>query len=485
MAVSVDGNTVRMGVDPDKLHAEVMRSYVQSINGVYAASDGSFFLQGSECDSWGYIADGKALGTGSEEPETVAESGAVGIWLTDLCPACQTCDVIFAIKQDIEYMNVLLNMIKDVELHNSPILEANKAGLESMTISGQNCPPAWTRFDPAKGMQLLQQYITVAHMWNYAVVQNNASFKLEIAPEDTAGFVIQTKRSLPNCDSKWHIKCTISIAYDHEESDEGEVLSDKQDLSVYIPPISMRFKPFQLGENVNGTVITAEDAALDDARTHIECLSDCTTKIITTDTIVGRVAGTYELTVKILPFIYFVMRDKYNNVISIRGGTLNVTGTTTYDGKDVYYDFAPKRFETGKLIDPTSDQYLDSKTAPTASVPFKNVWRVQVLWEIGQIAYEETDEDVFYDEISRYPAVSPEPEESSVEFNKLAQYPPDADVPGTGTVQTTRGFSPESYFRYQETRMYTCTGVRLPNKDALVADSTIPVDIVEPPDETE
>jgi hypothetical protein len=48
-----------------------------------------------------------------------------------------------------------------------------------------------------------------------------------------------------------------------------------------------------------------------------------------------------------------------------------------------------------------------------------------------------------------------------------------------------RGFEPTNYFEYRETRLYTCTGVREPNSQALVTGTTVPVDIVIPTPEDE
>ena len=203
MAVGVAGNTVRMGVSEEALLAKVKSSLVYSINGVYPTSDGSFFIHGSECDSWGYINGSTVFISGTtafpqeDQPEIyeydeegkktdTLDTTASGIWLTDLCPACQTCDEVFRIKQEIEKLAILINMIKDVEIHDDAVFLSDKSDMEALELNGStvNCAGPWSS-DPEKqelqkqlisfphdrGRQLLQQYITVAHMWNYAVVR--------------------------------------------------------------------------------------------------------------------------------------------------------------------------------------------------------------------------------------------------------------------------------------------------------------------------
>jgi len=458
--LDVSGDTVSLGLDMDAIRERIRSSAVYSINGVYGRSDGSFFINGSDCDSWGYIEGSTAFPMNEQPPiykydedgvmTDVPDTEASGIWITDLCPACQTCDEIYQIKQGIEQLDVFINMIKDVELHDDAQLQANKAELEALAIDGgTQCTNSWGIIDPMKGMQLLQQYITVAHMWNYAVVQNNASFKLEIAPEDTAGFVVQTKRALPNCDENWWIRCTITITYDQAISDSGVPVA-KQDLSVYVPEPILHFKPFThydaesstgLPESVEpigggtATTIYADDAALNGAKATLTYPvpgvsgQSYTRKVIQTDRIVARVSGTYEVTVKVLPFRNCVLRDENGDVVTIRGALINITGQTTADGKYVVYPGYTCDPESPAILNPTKEDYLNAKTAPSVSVPLNNVWKVHIIWEVGEVG-------------------------------------------------DTSGYN---YFEYEETRLYTCTGARDYAVQAAVTGSTVPVDIeIEP-----
>lgn len=473
---AVSGSSVRLGVDLDSIRDRILSSAVYSINGVYGALDGSFFIYGSECDSWGYISGSTAFPMGEailDKTGHLVDGGiASGIWLTDLCPACQTCDDIYQIKQGIEQLEVLVNMMKDVELHDTETLETNKETMEALCINGgTSCPNPWEIFSKEQGRQLLQQYITIAHLWNYAVIQNNASFKLEIAPEDTAGFVVQTKRSLPNCDGNWHIRCTVSVSYFQALNEDGTAHA-KQDLSVYIPEPKLRFKPFNLEDEsqpivVAGTTtyLSAEEAALNGAGVTVHPDPNCTSKIIQTDDIIARIGGTYELSFKVLPFINYVIYDKAGNIISIRGGTVDISGHTV-NGYVVYDSFVadPDKTVRSRLQNPTKQDYLNAKTAPTGSVAFNNIWQIEVLWQVGRETGS-TSDAIGYTEIATATAVSGNTVEAI----------------GLGDVRT---FEPTNYFEYKETRLYTCTGVREPNTQALVTGTTVPVAIVQPPPET-
>ena len=208
------------------------------------------------------------------------------------------------------------------------------------------------------------------------------------------------------------------------------------------------------------------DAALNGAKAHVDPAVNCIKKTIMTDEIVARVGGTYELTVKILPFINFVMYDKDNHVISVRGGTISIDGTTvTIPGSttsSVYYDFAPTRTERRQLRNPTKDDYLNAKTAPTASVPFNNIWRVNILWEVSRDEYQEDETELLFTEIATAESDIPGNAKPTIAFS---------DIKGQ-----EGGFRPAPYFRYEENRMYTCTGAREPNTQAIISNSTIPVD---------
>lgn len=490
ITISEENGIKTVGIDSEVIRHLVRQEAVYSINGQYAAPDGSFFIHGSECDSWhpGYEDE---EGVWHYNEGTANDVSRHSMTIVDLCPACQTCDTIYSIKKSLEYLEVYVNELKDVMLHRSDDIETGSSvehGLdynkqEMLALSMNGGPTCVNPVDTLtgivmQGMQLLQQYITVAHMWNYAVNQNNASFKLEIAPEDTAGFVIQTKRSLPQCNGKWQIRCTVTVQYVAVDPDDPNKHYEKQGLSVYVPEPTLRFKPFQVADdtvNIPGEGHpTAEDAALNGASAHVIADLDFTTKTIQTDYIIGRVAGTYELTVKILPFINFVMLDAQGHPISVRGGTINTQGHISPDGKYMVYDFAPASYNVDPIQNPTEAQYLDAKTAPTASVPFNNIWQVNVLWEVGKVD----------------PGIEPEPVSQELGFTEIATSgstvaPNEVQILAMSTVGVISGstahgpgeFVPTDYFQYSETRMYTCTGVRAPNTQAIISDSTIPIEV--------
>lgn len=496
-------DTATLGIDRAYLRSLVLQNAVYSINGQQPASDGSFFIHGSECDSWSEVHGGTVTETGDTDVATYTDGGIKtviqeGLVLADLCPTCSSCETLYHIKKQLEYLEMFVNMMKDVTLHNTEDLVIDKTRLEQLRVLGStvHCTdePEYAVLDTVKGMQLLQQYITVAHMWNYAVMQNNASFRIEIAPEDTAGFVVQTKRALPSCDGTWRIRCTVKIEYDHRLNDDNTVSSTKQDLSVFVPEPVLWFKPFNMedpDEPIVGTnpveYVSAEDAALQtlvdqgsgpdtsiqvltEAKAHVIHDNNCTTKTIQTDFIQARVSGTYGLQLKFLPFVNFVMYDAQNRVITVRGAVINISGKTV--GDNVYYDFAPDHTSRQPIIAPTKDDYLNAKTAPTSSVPFNNVWRVEILWEVGK-PERYMEEDLIQFQTIRS-ATSDEPGNEVPEITTL--------VPGSTTFEEALAgydvpFESETFFEYKETRMYTTTGAREPNNQAIISGSTIPVDV--------
>ena len=94
-----------------------------------------------------------------------------------------------------------------------------------------------------RSAQLLQQYMTVVHMWNYVVSRNNSSNIITVAPEDTAGFIVQTKRALPSCDDQFEVSCQIVVGKPKGIADNTRQEFDLSnindyDISVYTDSLS-------------------------------------------------------------------------------------------------------------------------------------------------------------------------------------------------------------------------------------------------------
>jgi hypothetical protein len=259
-----------------------------------------------------------------------------------------------------------------------------------------------------RGLELLKQYVTLVHMWNYVVSQNNSSTEIQIAPEDTAGFVVQTKRSLPSCSNKQTISCTIDIDVTQGPNDLPLVKYDTGDfaeytgeykLSVYLPSYTLEFKPFkntianqcQPGQvddmqaiDTGALALTTYDDTVVPIIGSTNSLVRNTHKTLSTGDMDAKVAGTYVARVKVLPFIYGWLVNGAGEVVDIRGSTQSAAGTTASVGPegDITYSFVSGHNEA-VLRNPTEAQYLQAKTMPTRSVPFKMLWDVVVTWSIS------------------------------------------------------------------------------------------------------
>jgi len=425
--------TVTVEPDYDFISDELRTAYgsgfgfVTSINGVAATDRGEFFIAGSECDSWEY-----------------GDTGELKFY--DLCPACTTCETIYRLKYETENLKQWINTLRDVNLmvandvYNNSVALATQRITGATTWSGSWMSPTMCGLDPRwnscmgedtpvddsfmrlRGLDLLRQYITTVHMWNYVVSLNNASTEIQVAPEDTAGFVVQTKRALPSCCDKQRISCEIKVTdcqaiYDNDSDQLPSDLPGGYNLSVYVPERTTRieFQPFTnkikdaTGESSNMKAILCaplnaqpeaynfEAALWDGVVTDIEkagipvkryyqqmaWMSANYQKAIYTTVLDAKVAGTYILTAKFLPFIGMELYNGKNQIISIRGGTYSAKdGTKEQDDEtDVQYKFIDHEQDV-VYPNPTETNYLDSKAAPTRSVNFKLVWTIEVNWKI-------------------------------------------------------------------------------------------------------
>ena len=423
---------------------EILRR-ITTINNVSPNDQGEFFIDGSECDSWGYTENSYKIidpddatknipiyvDPDAEHPVLVAGGSATGIWITDLCPACTSCETIYRLKYEVENLKLWLNTLKDVSLYWSNIYDIRtdyvaqrRKLLSDLRITGSTISPICSkdlteddRYMQLKGIQLLQQYMTVVHMWNYVVSRNNSSTLITIAPEDTTGFVVQTKRALPSCDGSQSIKCVIDVCpqkaiYDDSSYKEG--YPDKYPISVYVPADGksneIRFEPFMqdkegidnqslaLGDLRSLTISTLNDAPYNQTVAHKR--ADTTPDSF----IPAKVAGTYVITVKFLPFIYYRAwrgrnPDGSKHYITMRGGKQepDIQPYPVGDTGAVIYNFGLSGCDIGSLAAPTAEDYLDAKTAPTCSVNFKILWKITITWTVNDTNGTHTEvEDYTY-----------------------------------------------------------------------------------------
>lgn len=455
-------------------------AFIQTINGVGPDGQGNFFLSGSECDSWGYIVGGTATDAGYKDGEghllpdpVVVDNGSTysknGIWLTDLCPACSACEMLYRLKQEVIRMKLWLAVLRDVNLYqqhsNDPEHHSGKTELTEANwlwnrrflpdkyiqcgkyiLADEEYPTSFEAYAEdeqfSKGLQLIQQYMTTVHMWNYLVNRNNKSDVISIAPEDTAGFVVQTKRAVTSCNSAQTIQCVVSITdcvvWKDNSIPEKEVWESilagntpehryTYPVSMLIPSAIVQFTPFDndpdhpLPVDIPGTTIGIKDATVDGSKYNMilsgepvyteykegDPLPETPVYERYADTGVLPVvaAGTYEVAVKFLPFVNSQMVDEEGNPISLRGSTGDViTGTTV--GDSIVFKFFDHDTAPTYLARPTTEQYLNAKTAPSVSVDFKLMWGININWTVtdseGNENFEENTYKYICNGIRRY-----------------------------------------------------------------------------------
>ena len=400
-------------------------AYVTSINGVMPNTRGEFFIDGSECVSWGEVKGGTVMGG---RPGETAEHD--GMWLVDLCPSCTTCENVYRLKSEVENMKMWINTLKDVSIYGNTNTEWRRNKLSEYRITGgtnevaEACAnkdiPADDRYMFLKGLELFQQYMTVVHMWNYVVEQRNADTVISTAPEDVAAFVVQTKRPITACGPGNKLTCTINITsgelvYDNppdtDPEDEVEKSSTRAryPLQMYIPEPSLTYEPFgsaEHGESFNTLALSGSTIAYDSLYSEEH---PCHRTVIA-DNIKAELAGTYTLSVRFMPFIHVLCYDSNDELIGIRGTTATVDGGTAFVGKvdgevegsTVFYPFGIKGSTvtiSGMTSAPTQQDYLNSMRAPSCSVAWKICWHVNVVWSVqltGSTAAEEFKEDFVY-----------------------------------------------------------------------------------------
>lgn len=424
--------TVTIVPDYDAIGKELVKSsgFVTSINGISPTDRGEFFIAGSECDSWDYGEQGQIL-------------------LTDLCPACTTCESIYRLKYETENLRQWINTLRDVNLSLAPdVWNANNAMAQyritgttawqgdwhsAVPVSGSTVHTNWDScsngmdldgsFMKLRGLALLKQYITTVHMWNYVVWLNNASTEIQVAPEDTAGFVVQTKRSLPSCCDQQTISCEIKVTecqalFDGSTTPAGGLPSGYPTLSIFVPHTSIEFKPFDnaikdetgqannmkaiipapLGEqdasyNLTTTELSSVERGYPVLRyaNQLPWMTQNYQKAVFTSKLNAKVAGTYTLTAKFLPFIGMLLYNGKDQIISIRGGTYSAQDGTQVDPEEESVEYKFIDHEQNTIFpNPSEKAYLDSKAAPTRSVNFKLVWKIVVTWKIDDDAIVQT-----------------------------------------------------------------------------------------------
>jgi hypothetical protein len=179
-------------------------------------------------------------------------------------------------------------------------------------------------------------------------------------------------------------------------------------VSVYIPqpivtvdgqPTStaqrQTFKPFSVPDAIENTP----------TYTFVTCNDGPSCASVTYDTtpMTVKYAGTYTVYLKVLPFCGVLMKNADGQNINIRDNIdIEVSGATIPEAEEALYTLSPTSvsfpYYNGDNANASESQYLDSKCAPSVSVNYKNVWKIDVTWKVHRDD-EETDQiysDTYY-----------------------------------------------------------------------------------------
>jgi hypothetical protein len=381
--VDSNGNTNALKIDSpyfDDIYSQAYDKFMNSsdstsyanalyrINGIQPTEDGAFFINGSMCTDW--------------------EFDSNGIKITDHCVPCFTCDNVFRLKREFEYYRILLNAIKDANIYESTVVEARKSYLEGQRIEvPTSCKTMLEEISKERlidkislekyGLQftqLLRQYITTVHMWNYAVSFNNSSVQIDNTPEDSSGISIQAKRGIPSCSNDAaNVECVVAVTS-----------SSRSGMYFYIPDPTSNFTP----EKFQGNKASVNVAY------SVNSPNTCT---ITFNFGKISVPGTLSLAAKVLPFIAYRFKDGDGNTLSLAQGIgsfikgLSASSTTSdpetgkfsesYQKLNITFELVPPNELPAK---PTLSTYNMYKVYPSESSNSTITWTVTITWKITQ-----------------------------------------------------------------------------------------------------
>ena len=203
----VADNQVTIGVSSDILdrtlqdsNSEQSDSAVYYINRVAPNQlDGNFNILGSLCTS---IVDA----TDDTDLQAIADSNSILIF--DGCIPCNTCTTIAWLQTQLQRCQLILTGLKDCQLYDQQKAQAlwqhMSAGRQQLKLPEScklqdNIISVDRKAAYGQAVKLLYQYKAVVAMWNYMVRCKSWTVKIQPAPQDYAGFVVQTKRTIDTC----------------------------------------------------------------------------------------------------------------------------------------------------------------------------------------------------------------------------------------------------------------------------------------------
>lgn len=380
------------------------RGWLRTINHIQPV-DGQFRMDGDACFSWipdsgtvkTYVSKERTPGGTLEETSYLLEKGG-GVHILNMCAACGSCQPQAALRIMLEDIKLKLNEMKDKNLYDDMTATRRRGILRRSTMAPNaacNIPVRTWLVDIVDSHQLLGQYATCVHMWNYIAARAHSQTLVEPAPHDPSAILVRAKHAFPAClaGSPSHgtggtVKCTIDIRRYQSAS------TANTDISVYVPPAFTEFLPF------DNQSVGSHDATV----THD--LSDATHKTVTTSTWQAGTAGTYCVSVYFMPFNYAELKDPLGNVMSEPNAIIDppdpsdpyhsYVSSTTVQNADDGVTYPATRYSHGKATltrlvkyntadtgqTPTgADMYNKYKAYPSVvdhSAPF--TWQITVTW---------------------------------------------------------------------------------------------------------
>lgn len=353
------------------------KNYLTSINSIKPASDGTFFITGSECTS-----------VSSSLPEDYS-SDTGRLTVVDMCPSCTNCSSYINILKQSEAYKILLNRIKDFNLYTRDIAAVREEFLVAKKIELQASCKAELEEDPLldnllatalSGDRLFKQYIATVHMWNYAVNMTGANTQLMASPEDPSSFVLQTMRALPSCNGELSVSVEILV--------HGPSTCNDDPVSIYVPEPMVNFVP--------------EGSATPTPPIEVEHISASEKRLYIPETHITG-AGSLCITARFLPFV--AIKLTYDGKpISLDNFISDIVVQEKPDVEEEGFTTSSKvnkfsiEHESIEIIAPTINDYNTSRRYPSVTADTEPLrYSVDMVWTITGIFKDDMDM-AYYDE---------------------------------------------------------------------------------------
>lgn len=343
--------------------------HVSRINGVASDAFGGFFIKGSGCWDW-YYRDVSASGS-----NRIADGELV---LNDLCSSCTGCERTLRMKKLAEYMKIAFNVLKDASLYDSDVVSTRKEYLEKhMLRISESCQSALTEEDMNKlssiqafGNRLLGEYLTLVHMWNYAVANANDSVNLDTAKDDPSALNVGVGATQPDCEENTRVSVSITIAQ----------VSGQSGLSAFVPEPSADSLPYVVS-HVSPTTVNIKTSTADKQATGVHRLMSAFYPYFNTELHTADASGVWRSTTI----------DEWDPSVLEKSTVPDGKGgdTVTYNGLKLRTAVVP-------ATAPTKEDYIRSKSIPSTAVQGNNLWEISVLTEKTGVIETSKKETYYY-----------------------------------------------------------------------------------------